>query len=374
MQLAFAVFKYFRFGGMQRNMLAIAQACVERGHRVTIFTGNWEGDHPSGIAVKELAVSGLSNHRRNASFAEALAEQLVLQPMDLVVGFNRMPGLDIYYAGDSCFAAKAYQDRSFLYRLTSRCRSSLAFERAVFSSQQSTDILLVSSAERAAFEQYYQTQAERFYAMPPGISRRCIAPDNAERLRTDTRRQLKVTDDEVLLLALGSGFKTKGLDRSIELLAALVKQRKARLLVVGQDKSAAFIAQAKRLGVADCVEFVGGRDDVPAILQAADLLLHPAYRENTGNVLIEAMVAGLPVIASRVCGYAHYIEDAEMGAVVEEPFDQAVFLSSVETVLSKPRADWQQRGKQFANTADVYSRPERAADAIETIAARRGLL
>lgn len=374
MRLAFAVFKYFRFGGMQRNMLAIANACVERGHQVTIFTGSWQGEHPNGIQVEELAVSGLSNHRRNASFAASLAGQLLLKPVDLVIGFNRMPGLDIYYAGDSCFAAKAFQDRSFLYRLTSRCRLSLAFESAVFGRQQNTDILLVSNAERAAFEQYYHTQSERFYAMPPGISRRCIAPDNAEQLRTETRRLLAVGDDETLLLALGSGFKTKGLDRSIELLAELVKQRKARLLVVGEDKSAAFINQAKRLNIADRVEFLGGRDDVPAILQAADLLLHPAYRENTGNVLIEAMVAGLPVIASRVCGYAHYIEQAEMGSVIEQPFDQAAFLASVLAALSKPRAHWQQRGKYFANTADVYSRPERAADAIETIATKRGLL
>ena len=374
MQLAFAVFKYFRFGGMQRNMLAIAKACVERGHQVTIFTGSWEGERPHGIKVQELVVSGFTNHRRNARFASALTEQLSHQPVDLVIGFNRMPGLDIYYAGDSCFAAKAFQDRSWLYRLTSRCRLSLAFENAVFSHQQSTDILLVSNAERAAFEQYYHTQAERFYAMPPGISRRCIATDDADPLRIETRRLLSISDNETLLLALGSGFKTKGLDRSIELLAALVKQRQARLLVVGQDKTAAFIAQAKRLNVSDHIDFVGGRDDVPAILQAADLLLHPAYRENTGNVLIEAMVAGLPVIASQVCGYAHYIEDAEMGAVIEEPFNQAAFLSSAETVLSKPRAHWQQRGKKFANTADVYSRPERAADAIEVIAAKRGRL
>ena len=374
MKLAFAVFKYFRFGGMQRNMLAIANACVERGHQVTIYTGSWQGEHPSSIQVEELAVSGLSNHRRNASFAASLAGQLLLKPVDLVVGFNRMPGLDIYYAGDSCFAAKAFQDRSFFYRLTSRCRLSLAFERAVFGHQQNTDILLVSSAERAAFEHFYQTQAERFYAMPPGISRRCIAADNAEQLRADTRHLLAVGDDETLLLALGSGFKTKGLDRSIELLAALVKQRSARLLVVGEDKSVAFIKQAKRLHVADRIDFLGGRDDVPALLQAADVLLHPAYRENTGNVLIEAMVAGLPVIASRVCGYAHYIEQAEMGAVIEEPFDQAVFLASAINVLSKPRAQWQQRGRHFATTADVYSRPERAADAIETIAAKRGVL
>lgn len=46
------------------------------------------------------------------------------------------------------------------------------------------------------------------------------------------------------------------------------------------------------------------------------MFLHPAYSENTGTVLLEAMVAGLPVIATDVCGYAHYIVDEHMGKVL----------------------------------------------------------
>ena len=45
----------------------------------------------------------------------------------------------------------------------------------------------------------------------------------------------------------------------------------------------------------------------------ADLLIHPAYNENTGTVLLEALVAGLPVLVSAVCGYAHYIAEADAG-------------------------------------------------------------
>jgi hypothetical protein len=45
----------------------------------------------------------------------------------------------------------------------------------------------------------------------------------------------------------------------------------------------------------------------PRFLLGADLLIHPAYNENTGTVLLEALVAGLPVLTTAVCGYAHYI-------------------------------------------------------------------
>jgi hypothetical protein len=53
-----------------------------------------------------------------------------------------------------------------------------------------------------------------------------------------------------------------------------------------------------------------------AFLLGADLLIHPAYNENTGTVLLEAVVAGLPVLTTAVCGYAHYIAPRPMPAVV----------------------------------------------------------
>lgn len=57
-------------------------------------------------------------------------------------------------------------------------------------------------------------------------------------------------------------------------------------------------------------------------MAAADLLLHPAYQEAAGIVLLEAVTAGLPVLTTCVCGYAHYIVDANCGAVIDEPFRQ----------------------------------------------------
>ena len=48
-------------------------------------------------------------------------------------------------------------------------------------------------------------------------------------------------------------------------------------------------------------------------------MIHPAYNENTGTVLLEALVAGLPVLVSAVCGYAHYIAEANCGLVLDNP-------------------------------------------------------
>ncbi|MBT4520641.1 MAG: glycosyltransferase family 4 protein, partial [Halieaceae bacterium] len=298
MKLAFAVFKYFPFGGMQRNMLAIARACVARGHEVTVFTGFWQGAQAEGIGLEVLPIKGLSNHQRNKNFYNSLHARLATKQFDGVVGFNKMPGLDIYYAGDSCFASKAYESRSIFYRMTPRSKMSLLFERAVFGRDSNTRILSVSELERAAFRRYYDTPEDRFDTLPPGITRQCIMTDNHQQERATIRSELGAINGDTLLLALGSGFKTKGLDRSIVLLSRLSKELNARLIVVGQDKERPLRSLAKKLRVDNRVTFLAGRSDVPAILQSVDVLVHPAYRENTGNVLLEAMVAGLPVVTT----------------------------------------------------------------------------
>lgn len=63
-------------------------------------------------------------------------------------------------------------------------------------------------------------------------------------------------------------------------------------------------------------------------MSAADLLLHPAVQEAAGIVLLEAIVAGLPVLTTEVCGYAHYINAAQCGVVIPEPFAQEVLNAS----------------------------------------------
>ena len=181
-------------------------------------------------------------------------------------------------------------------------------------------------------------------------------------------RLLRLADDELLLVQIGSGFKTKGVDRSLKALAALppALKKRTRLFVIGQDDPKVFQLQSSALGLGDHVTFMKGRSDIPRFLLGADLLIHPAYNENTGTVLLEALVAGLPVLVSAVCGYAHYIAEADSGLVLDEPFEQAQLNGYLIRMLKDDaaRSIWGRNGLAFADTADLYSMPQHAADVI----------
>ena len=368
MQLAFCLYKYFPFGGLQRDFLRIALACQQRGHAIRVYTLEWRGEVPSGFEVICVPVRALSNARRYAKFTDWVAQDLQVRPADRVVGFNKMPGLDVYFAADPCYEEKAQTLRNPLYRFSGRYRHFSAYERAVFSPGSRTEILMISQLQQPFFEKHYATPAERFHLLPPGISPDRRAPANAAEIRAEFRREFQLADSGLLLLQVGSGFKTKGLDRSLKALASLPEalQKRTRLIAIGQDEPTGFQRMARALGVAEHVSILPGRSDIPRFMLGADVLVHPAYNENTGTVLLEALVAGLPVLVTAVCGYAHYVAEADGGRVLEEPFAQQRMDETLAAMLADPaaRARWSANALDFAEVADIYSNAEHAADVI----------
>lgn len=368
MDLAFCLYKYFPYGGLQRDFLRIAKVCQQRGHAIRVYALEWEGEVPEDFELVMVPVSGVSNIKRYKRFTDWVTTDLQRRPADRVVGFNKMPGLDVYYAADPCFEEKSRTLRKPWYRLSARYRHFSAYERAVFGRDGKTRIMSISPVQRDLFIKYYGAPKERFHDMPPGIAPDRRAPDNAAEIRTALRQEFGTGNHDFLLIQIGSDFPRKGLDRSIQALAALPPDLRAatRLIALGADDARPFLSQADRLGIGGQVVIPGPRDDVPRFLLGADILMHPARHENTGTVLLEAVAAGLPVLASAACGYAQHIVIAQAGRIVPEPFSQPDLDRALAEMLGR-RAELDRMRRNalaYADSTDLYSLPERAADII----------
>ena len=366
MKLAFCLYHYFPYGGLQRDCLRIARAALARGHQVTCYVADWEGDMLPGLVVRQLPARGASNHARMASFARALTGALAREPADVVLGFNRLPGLDVYFAADSCFAEHV-AGKPALVRWLPRYRTFLSLEQQV---ARDAFFLFLNDHQRQQYQQHYDLPPERFTMLPPGIEPDRRRPDNADRIRALTRAALGLRDDEKGVLFLGSGFRVKGLDRALAALASLPDDILAhtRLLIVGNDDPAPYLAAlppADRERLRGRVRAEGARDDVPALLQAADLLLHPAYRESAGMVLLEATVAGLPVLTTDTCGYARYVLEAGAGEVVASPFEQSALNAAFAHMLATVPGHWSASGVRYGREQDLYRLPDTVVDLLE---------
>lgn len=376
MHFAFCLYKHFPYSGLSLDMLRIANECTQRGHQATVYTGSWEGDVPVGVEVVIVKHLGMTNHTRAGAFHRKLRKALKNTEYDVLVGFNKIPGMDIYYCGDYCYVGRSFLRHSFFYRFTPRFLYFTSFERGIFQASSKTYVLSLSDREKSIYQQYYLTQDSRFLCLPPTLEKARWA--NLDKLpkRDVLRRSLGIEKDENLVLLIGSGFSTKGLDRAIIAMAALPAEllAKTKLFVVGQDKIEPFVRIAKRWDVSENVHFLGGRKDVPALMKAGDMLLHPAYAETTGGVLLEAIVSGLPVLATPVCGYAPHIKIAEAGHVLRKRFSQEELNNKLhEMLLSDEKEVWSNNGLQYGQNPSLYVMPQRAVDFIEQRSTQRNL-
>ncbi|NWF98885.1 MAG: glycosyltransferase family 4 protein [Nitrospirae bacterium] len=334
----------------------------------------WKGDIPAGFNITVFKPKGMTNHQRCWNFSEIVNKHLSKTNFDLIIGFNKMHGLDIYYAADPCFKARVYESGSKIKKLLPRYRTYIALEKEVFDKKSNTKIMLISEIEKPKYIRYYGTQSSRFHILPPYISKDRIIRDENHNIRKKICNKLEIDFNHFLLLTVGSSFKTKGLDRSLRAIAALPENLKNKtiLLIIGDDNSSPFIKLAKKLNIDSRIIFLGGREDVPEFMAASDLLLHPAYTENTGTVLIEAMAAGLPVIATEICGYSFHIRKADAGLLIPSPFKQHDFNNMLSYMMTSDyKQKWKENGLRYISRNDFFSMPEKAADIIEKYAEQK---
>ena len=147
------------------------------------------------------------------------------------------------------------------------------------------------------------------------------------------RASLDTPEDVPLALALGRLHHNKAFDI---LIGAVARAPGIHLWLAGEGPDRARLeAHARRLAVGNRVKFLGWRDDIPALLATADMLVCPSRHEPLGNVVIEAWAAGTPVVAASSAGPAALIRDGVNGLLV--PVEDADALARAMMRIAQSR-------------------------------------
>jgi len=373
-RIAFAIMKLFPGGGLQRDCIEIARHCRQRGHDVVIFTSSKDDDDfGDDLAVVVLPIRQRTNHRMLEEFAASFRWAAALQQFDLVVGFDKLTHLDVLYCADPSIYFRMKKER-FRF-LIPRYRTYRALEQATFEHGRRTRVLALSQKQLDEYRAVWHTPPDRLSLLPPTVSSARRRPEcRRNGVRDRLRAEFGFTPLDWVWITIGVQPHTKGFDRTLR---ALREFSNAKLLVVGlletSTRAAAELAAgAKRLGLARRVLFLGHREDVPELMAAADLLVHPARHDTTGTVILEAVVNGLPVVTTSVCGYAEHVVAAEAGIVIDEPFRSRAFaaaLSAAEDAARRSR--WSASAEHYGAQTFLYDGRTRAAEMILSAAAER---
>ena len=171
----------------------------------------------------------------------------------------------------------------------------------------------------------------RVLTVPNGVA----APDFSH--PAPLRADLGLSERDPLIVAVGNLYPVKGHRYLIEALSLLRERHpRAHVAIVGRgDLREALEALARSRGVADRVHLLGFRPDVGSVLAAADVFAMPSLSEGLPLALLEAMRAGLPIIASDVGGIRSVLANGEAGQLVAagDPQDLA---TALDWILSQP--------------------------------------
>lgn len=161
-------------------------------------------------------------------------------------------------------------------------------------------------------------------------------------------RQEKGWQDDTVLISVGRLAPEKNWDTLLRAFAKVSAQHlDLRLVLIGDGPARDSLqALASELGIAERVTFTGGLpfDEIPRYLKAADLFGFASVTETQGLVTIEAMAAGLPIVAVDGSGTRDIVEQGKEGYLVDN--DPDALAKGIDNMLSDPH-----RMKRFSNHA-----------------------
>lgn len=144
--------------------------------------------------------------------------------------------------------------------------------------------------------------------------------------KPELRREFGLSDNDLVALSVGSLFEVKGFKYLLAAAALIIDQLPTfHLVIAGDGDRTSLFEQAEQLGISENVHLIGFRDDVPQLLNMADLYVCSSLSEGLSLSILEAMAVGKPIVATDVGGNPELINEGRNGLLVpsENPTELA---------------------------------------------------
>lgn len=311
-------------GGVERGVLDLARGLIRRGHQVSVVSSG-------GRLVPELTAAGAVHyampvHRKSpwlmAQQVPLLTKLIRAGKVDVVHARSRVPGWIGWAAARRAGAPFVTTCHGF-YRPHPGSRV-MTWGRTVIVPSEGLGRYLIDR---------FDVPPERLRVIPRGVD---LAQFPFREAATPGSPPWRIG-------LIGRITPLKGHDVAFQALHQLVQRGvPVRLCIIGDapvDKPhlrRRLEELARSLGIADAVEWLGMRSDIPECLQTLDAVIAPStYPESFGRSLMEAQAAGVPVVASRVGAFADLIRDGETGLLVS-PRHPSDLAAAIRRLIEDP--------------------------------------
>jgi glycosyltransferase involved in cell wall biosynthesis len=279
----------------------------------------------NGTGIHEVPMAG----DLDSGFVFRLRGILRSKRPDLVHVHSRR-GADLW----SAFAARTTQTRAVLTRRVDNPEAAW-FARAKYGLYDRT--IVISDAIRRILLAH-GVPAERIVCIPSAVESR--PPGKNGYPDEEFRREFGLMPGEKAVGVIAQLIPRKGHRHVIDAAPGVLRHYpNTRFLFFGQGPLQSRLQRRCRMrGIADRVQFVGFRTDLPEILPRLDLVVHPAEMEGLGVSLLQAAAAGVPIVATRVGGIPEIVRDGVNGYLVAAGHTEAMSRATVSLLRDPLKA------------------------------------
>jgi glycosyltransferase involved in cell wall biosynthesis len=319
-------------GGAERSVFELATALSALGLKVDTLAAKGKTNAKN---IHILCQNTPGNRTGYFTFAKALKKHLSENHYDIIHSVLPFDFADVYQPRGGSFAeailrnAASYQDKIIesYKRITAfanfRRAILLRAERKLCKDSNGPVIVALSKYVAEQFKKHYGVSDERIVVVPNGIKiNKRIDIGHADNLRSQILAQLglKEADNPVFFLFAANNFRLKGLAcliKAMQLVSPNITERKAYLIVAGNDRTHKYRRFAKKLNVHRKIIFLGAVRHIQNALSITDVAVLPTFYDPSSRYILEAIAANKPVITTEFNGAADLFVNDRHGKVID---------------------------------------------------------
>ncbi len=343
-------------GGTEMVLYRTAEGLRDRGHEVHLFCGQYSIPPPPRTAAHSVPCIRWPRTARLLTFAYFTPRVMDRYPCAVIMSFHPLAEQDLFRSGGGphrVYIQKMSKNRGlwrrFWYWISPYHRSLIAIEKRQMQPGGCRKIITVHQQGKKEMLDTYWLPEEKVGVIHNGVDHERFHPGRRLKEGKKIRESLGIPLDRPVVIFVGTGFRRKGLDRLLRIWGS-DKIQGVYLLVVGDD---ARLRYYRRRWSGNHVIFVGPQLRVEDYYAAADLLVLPTIHDAFGNVVLEALSSGLPVVTVAGLGSTDQLNGDLTEGILTDPDDPEELQRRILRQLDKSR--WASLSRAARQVAEKYS-------------------
>lgn len=358
LKIAVLIRRFITTGGAEKYAVEVTKRLAET-HNVHVFAQEWVKPHRSNISFHRVPKPISRPNFINQLWFSFFTARALDNSFDIIHSHERVARFDVLTVHCPCYRGFITEKKTLYGKIkvwisaatSLRHLSYLWLEKQQFSHGENRRFIAVSNKVKKDVQANYPMPDHVFRLAYPGVDLAPFDPQKLARYRARGRADLKISEDTLVILFVGTEFKRKGLDVLIKAYA-LLDRAVTRLLIAGGGDTAPYISLAKSCGVSDTVMFLGLVDDMKPVYAMSDVFVLPTRLDPYAMAPIEAMALGIATITSgpEFAGSSENVKGGQALLLDHPESPEAIAKALIALIDSKRRLDLGRKGQELAKT------------------------